>query len=155
MACPSGLPALLACLACIGSQATVFEAHGADRGVPDFSSDDFAALSMPPDISGTATAGEADGAGRLQAMLRAVVTDACGVLADEVSVEITEITGNATLDTPKLRAVQLDPLTVELSVAVKVADPAGRPAGVRFSVTAVDNCGLRSTRHFLVLYGND
>ncbi len=152
----AGLVVLLVCTANNWAHAgPLLEGHDANHNTRDYSGDNFAVLSIPPDIKGMATSGEVDGQGLLEAALQAIVTDACGVLASEVSIEIAEIAANATLGAPEVNTAQLDPMTVKLSVAVPVSRLGGSPAGVRFSVTAVDNCGLRTTRHFLALIEGD
>jgi hypothetical protein len=79
----------------------------------------------------------------------ATVSDDCGVSAADVAVNISEITGNATLGIPSVNIVQNGATTVDVSGSVLVFDLTDSPATVSIDVSATDNCGLPADMTFL------
>lgn len=124
------------------------KAQGVDNIFFDISDDDFGILSMAPEIDGAATGGEVDGQCEFVATLEVTVTDDCGVAAGDVTVDVTETTGNATLGVPTVNVAQNGTTTVDVTASVLVTDLTASPAEVRFAVGALDNCSLQTHRNF-------
>ncbi len=76
--------------------------------------------------------------------LGAMVTDDCSVAAGDVSVLVSELTGNAMLGTPTTNIVQVDGMTVGVNGSVLVSDLTTSPAIVRVQVTAMDGCQVQT-----------
>jgi hypothetical protein len=114
----------------------------------DISDDDFQIQSAAPVIEGEATGGEVDGQCEFVATLTATVGDDCGVAAGDVTVQVAETTGNATLGVPVISIAQNGTTLVDVDVSVPVTNLVTSPAEVRFSVSALDNCGLQTNRNF-------
>jgi hypothetical protein len=114
----------------------------------DISDDDFQIQSAAPLIEGEATGGEVDGQCEFVATLTATVGDDCGVAAGDVTVQVAETTGNATLGVPVISIAQNGTTLVDVDVSVPVTNLVTSPAEVRFSVSALDNCGLQTNRNF-------
>jgi hypothetical protein len=95
-----------------------------------------------PVISGlTVTGGDVDGACEHTVTFSATVTDNCCVDADDVTVAVALLTGNATLGTPNISKGQTDGETVTITGDVLVSDLTSCPATVEVTIDAVDCCG--------------
>jgi hypothetical protein len=119
----------------------------------EISDDNLAGLSMPPVIEGRVTARPGDGKVSSVALLEVVVTDNCGVLADNVSIDVTTTTGGVTLSETDARITQSGPRMVEVNVSVEVSGFEASQGQVQFSLSVFNNCGLSGTRLFLAAFG--
>ncbi|MGD2130443.1 MAG: M12 family metallo-peptidase [Lysobacterales bacterium] len=127
------------------------KAQGTDNIFFDISDDDFQIFSAPPSINGSTAGGSVDNECTFEAGLEATVTDDCGVAAGDVSVQVSETTGHATLGTPTVSIVQNGVDAVDVDVTVTVSNLTSSPAEVRFLVQTKDNCGLPQTHNFFAM----
>ena len=102
-------------LPCVDSDTMRLKAQGADNIFFDISDDDFEIVQEAPQIIGSATGGEVDDMCEFEVTFEATVSDDCGVSAADVAVDISEITGNATLGAPSVNIVQNGATTVDVS----------------------------------------
>ena len=114
----------------------------------DISDGDFAIEENVPAITGSATGGEVDDSCMFEVTFEATVTDDCSVLAADVSVDVSELSGNATIGAPTVNIVQGDGTTVNITGSVVVSALTTSPATVRAEVTAVDGCGLETVEMY-------
>ena len=127
------------------------KAQGTGNIFFDISDGNFQIFSAPPDIDGSTVGGSVDEQCTFEASLEATVTDDCGVAAGDVTVQVAETTGHATLGLPNVSIVQNGVDAVDVEVSVTVSDLTTSPAEVRFTVEAEDNCGLTQARNFFAL----
>jgi hypothetical protein len=127
------------------------KAQGTGNIFFDISDGNFQIFSAPPDIDGSTVGGSVDEQCTFEASLEATVTDDCGVAAGDVTVQVAETTGHATLGVPNVSIVQNGVDAVDVGVSVTVSDLTTSPAEVRFTVEAEDNCGLTQARNFFAL----
>jgi hypothetical protein len=120
----------------------------------EITDDNLTGLTTPPVIEGRVPGKPANEPYSYQAVLEAVVTDNCGVLADNISIDVTDTTGGGSLGAPATRITQIGPRTVEVSVSVGVFGATGSPAEIQFSLSAENNCGLSGTRLFPAALGS-
>lgn len=76
----------------------------------------------------------------------ATVTDNCCVTPGAVTVDVTLLTGNATLGTPVINKVQNGQSQVDVSGSVLVSALSGCPATVQVTIDATDCCGNDATQ---------
>lgn len=127
------------------------KAQGTDNIFFDISDDNFQIFSARPAIQGSTVGGSVDEQCTFEASLEATVSDDCGVAAGDVTVQVAETTGHATLGVPNVSIVQNGVDAVDIEVSVLVSDLTTSPAEVRFTVEAEDNCGLTESQHFFSL----
>ncbi|MDA1312910.1 MAG: M12 family metallo-peptidase [Acidobacteria bacterium] len=124
------------------------KAEAVDNIFFDISDGDFTIEENVPVITGSATGGEVDDACMFEVTFQATVTDDCSVAEGDVSVNISELTGNATLGAPTVNIVQGDGTTVNVTGSVIVSGLTSSPATVRVAVTGTDGCGLQTVESF-------
>ncbi len=112
----------------------------------DISDADFKIQSNAPTVSVQAQGGAVDNSCQYTVPFSATITDDCSVNAANVSVQVTELTGNANLGTPTINKVQQNATTVTVSGSVTVSALTNSPATVRVSVTATDGCGVQTSK---------
>lgn len=98
----------------------------------------------PPTVNVATAGGAVDGACQFTVEFSASATDACGLNAADVSVELIKAANNFTLGTPTINTVQVSPTEVGVSGSVLVSDLLNSPAQLTVSVTAADGCGAQT-----------
>ena len=124
------------------------KAEAVDNIFFDISDADFTVAENAPVIVGSATGGDVDDSCMFEVTFEATVTDDCSVAAGDVSVDVSELTSNATLAAPTINIAQGDGTTVNVTGSVVVSDLTSSPAIVRVEVTGVDGCGLQTVETF-------
>ena len=127
------------------------KAQGTDNIFFDISDDNFQIFSARPAIEGSTVGGSVDEQCTFVASLEATVSDDCSVAAGDVTVQVAETTGHATLGTPNVSILQNGIDAVDIEVSVLVSDLTASPAEVRFTVEAEDSCGLTQSGSFFSL----
>jgi hypothetical protein len=100
-----------------------------------------------PVVTVTATGGEVGATCEFLVPFTARVTDNCFVSKDSVTVAVSVPTGNATLGTPTVNAVQTLPNQVDITGSVLVSALTSCPAIVRVDVSALDVCSNAGAAH--------
>ncbi len=96
---------------------------------------------IPPTAECDAVGGEVDENCEYLMPFSATIDDNCCVDDDDVTVNVSLITGNATLGTPGVIKMQVGVDQVQVDGTVLVSDLTGCPATVQVTVNAFDCCG--------------
>jgi hypothetical protein len=105
---------------------------------------DFEVIAQPPQVIFPPIAdGTVDDQCQTTVNFSATVQDDCGVLAGDVSVNVSALTANFTLGTPTVQTSQLFDNQVGVEGSVLVSDLTGGPARLRVSIGGTDNCSLQ------------
>lgn len=107
----------------------------------DVNDQDLTVSNTPPTVEVATAGGAVDDSCELLVEFTASATDACGLSADDVTVELSEEAGSFTLGTPMIALQQVSPTEVAATGSVLVSDLLGSPAVVGIRVTAADGCG--------------
>jgi len=110
-----------------------------NAGVPLFVAPDVTDVT-PPAITCDAVGGVVDENCEFTVTYEATVTDNCCVNRDDVRVDVTLLTGNATLAAPTINKTQVSPNEVSVTGSVLVSDLTSCPATIELRVDADDCC---------------
>jgi hypothetical protein len=110
----------------------------------DVNDQDLTVFNTPPVVEVSTAGGSVDEACELTVEFAATVTDACGVLAADVEVELFKAAENFTLGVPVVNLQQVSPTEVAVSGSVLVSDLLSSPAELAVQVTAADACGAET-----------
>ncbi|MCH8992835.1 MAG: HYR domain-containing protein, partial [Acidobacteria bacterium] len=106
----------------------------------DVSDDDFNINLESPDVTANAVGGNVGANCTYSVTFTGLVTDDCAIDAADVDVDVSLLTGNASLGTPIINKIQDDGQTVSITGSVLVSNLTGSPATVQVRIEATDDC---------------
>jgi hypothetical protein len=120
----------------------------------DINDQDLTVLNTAPLVEVATAGGSVDDDCQFTVEFTASASDACGLQAADVEVEIFKAAENFTLGTAVINQQQVSPTEVSVAGSVVVSDLTSSPAQLAVSVTATDACGL-ATNDFAEAFVTD